>query len=168
MSDIRPASAGAQARIAVLTGDAEFEQLARTAFGGNGAVELNVVAGGLGRSESEPAIRGATAVLVDIDASHPEQVVALQALVARLGGSPPIVVVTQACSETVARRLLQIRVADFLVKPVSPDELVRACARVAQGAPNESTTEAQIFTFLPSAGGVGITTLAIQTAMLLL
>ena len=46
---------------------------------------------------------------------------------------PPVVVVTQAFDENVARALVQMRVADFLVKPVSPVELVRTCARVAKG-----------------------------------
>jgi len=59
-------------------------------------------------------------------------------------------------------------VADFLVKPVSPVELVRACARVAKSPATSETTEAQIFTFLPAVGGAGVTTLAVQTAMLLL
>jgi pilus assembly protein CpaE len=55
------------------------------------------------------------------------------------------------------------------VKPVQPLDLVRACARAAQGAKQGGgTTEAQIYTFLPAAGGVGLTTLAIETAMLLL
>jgi pilus assembly protein CpaE len=60
-------------------------------------------------------------------------------------------------------------VADFLVKPVAPVELVRTCARVAKAAPtNSETSEAQIFTFLPAVGGAGVTTLAVQSAMLLL
>ena len=63
---------------------------------------------------------------------------------------------------------MQMRVADFLVKPVSPVELVRACARVAKTPATSETTEAQIFTFLPAVGGAGVTTLAVQTAMLLL
>jgi pilus assembly protein CpaE len=54
------------------------------------------------------------------------------------------------------------------VKPVSPVELVRACARVAKARGDSDTTEAQIFTFLPAVGGAGVTTLAVQTAMLLL
>jgi pilus assembly protein CpaE len=45
---------------------------------------------------------------------------------------------------------------------------VRACARVAKAPANAETTEAQIFTFLPAVGGAGVTTLAVQTAMLLL
>ena len=63
---------------------------------------------------------------------------------------------------------MQARVADFLVKPVPPVELVRTCARVAKPPASAETTEAQIFTFLPAVGGAGVTTLAVQTAMLLL
>ncbi len=61
-----------------------------------------------------------------------------------------------------------MRVADFLVKPVQPAELVRACARVARAPAGKETKEAPIYTFLPAVGGAGVTTLAIQTAMLLL
>jgi pilus assembly protein CpaE len=78
-------------------------------------------------------------------------------------------VVTQAFDESVARALMQMRVADFLVKPVSPVELVRTCARVAKGPVNNTeATESQIYTFLPAVGGAGVTTLAVQSAMMLL
>src|SRR5579872_544846 len=63
---------------------------------------------------------------------------------------------------------MQMRVADFMVKPVPPVELVQTCARVAKKPANTETSEAQIFTFLPAVGGAGVTTMAVQTAMLLL
>jgi pilus assembly protein CpaE len=78
------------------------------------------------------------------------------------------VVVTQGFDAAVARRLMQMHVADLLEKPVSPVELVRTCARVAKPQTSAAATEAQIFTFLPAVGGAGVTTLAVQTAMLLL
>ncbi len=92
---------------------------------------------------------------------------AMARLMTRTGGWPPVVVVTQAFDAEVARTLIQMRVSDFLVKPVSPVELVRTCARVANPVTTE-TTEAEIYTFLPAVGGAGVTTLAIQTALLLL
>ncbi len=62
-----------------------------------------------------------------------------------------------------------MRVADFLVKPVEPIDLVRACARVSKGnGGGAEPTEAKIYTFLPAVGGAGVTTLAVQTAMILL
>jgi pilus assembly protein CpaE len=80
-----------------------------------------------------------------------------------------VIAVTQSFDADLARTLLQMRVADFLVKPVEPVDLVRACARVAQSPTGaEQQKEAQIYTFLPAVGGAGVTTLAVQTAMILL
>jgi pilus assembly protein CpaE len=155
-------------RLAALTADAEFEQLVRATFGNNAQIELSVVKGTIIDEGSKLDIREATVVIVDLDAQRQDELVALHRLANRLGGTPPLVVVTQAFDQTVVRKLLQIRIADFLVKPVAPLDLVRACARAAKGAAGEDTIEAQIYTFLPAAGGVGVTTLAIQTALSLL
>jgi pilus assembly protein CpaE len=167
MLDGRPTTTASQMRIAAITGDPEFERLARTTFAGNAQVELILSTGGLAQVKGRADFADAGVVLADLDADRPEEVLALQALAARLGGSPPIVVVTRAFNETLARRLVQFRIADFLVKPVEPTELMRACAR-ASHSHGDNATEAQIFTFLPAAGGVGLTTLAIQTAMILM
>ena len=93
---------------------------------------------------------------------------ALQGFMGKIGAWPPVIVVTQTFDAEVARTLMQMRVADFLVKPVPPIELVRACARVVKAPAASETKEAKIYTFLPAVGGAGVTTLAIQTAMLLL
>ena len=99
----------------------------------------------------------------------PGEMQALERLMARIGAWPPVIVVTQSFDATVARTLLQMRVADFMVKPVSPVELVRTCARVAKSATaSAEATESEIYTFLPAVGGAGVTTLAVQTAMMLL
>src|SRR5215471_8219874 len=168
MLDGRSSAVANHVRIAVVSGDAEFERLVRTTFGGNPQIELDVTASSLAACKGKLDLGDAKVVLIDIDPDRQDEVVALQTLAARLGGGPPIVVVTKAFNETVARRLVQIRIADFLVKPVEQMELVRACARAAQSQPSETVTEAQIYTFLPAAGGVGLTTLAIQTAMMLM
>jgi pilus assembly protein CpaE len=77
------------------------------------------------------------------------------------------VAVTTGFDAETARRLVQMKVADFVVKPVPAVELVRTCARVARPVGAEAA-EAQIYTFIPAVGGAGVTTLAIQTALLLL
>jgi pilus assembly protein CpaE len=152
--------------VAVLTADPAFEQSVSATFGASGAIELRVVRGTVAGVENF-ATDGATVVVVDLDAARPEEMVALEHMMLQIGISPPVVVVTQSFDAEVARRLLQMRVADFLVKPVQPIELVRTCARVARSAVAESK-EAQIYTFIPAVGGAGVTTLAIQTALLLL
>jgi pilus assembly protein CpaE len=155
-------------RVVILTPDADFEASARTTFSASAQIDLHVVKGTLPAAAEKLDVQGATVVVIDLDANREEEMQALQAFIACVGAWPPVVVVTQAFDENVARTLLQMRVADFLVKPVAPVTLVSACARVAKAPATNEAKEAQIYTFLPAVGGAGVTTLAIQTAMLLL
>ena len=154
--------------VVVLTADQDFASQARQTFGASEQITLRLVSGTLPLLEDSLEAAGATVVVVDLDTSRPEEMQALDRLMTRIGSWPPVVVITQAFDESVARTLLQMRVADFLVKPVPPVELVRTCAHVAKSASQQETTEAQIFTFLPAVGGAGVTTLAVQSAMMLL
>jgi len=164
----RPNIGSNKTRVAALTVDPEFEQLVRATFGNNSQIELSVVKGSVVDEGGKFDAGESTVVIVDLDAQRQDELTALHRLANRLGGSPPLVAVTQGFDQTVARKLLQIRIADFLVKPIDPIDLVRACARAAKGARGEDAIEAQIYTFLPAAGGVGVTTLAIQTSLSLL
>ncbi len=151
----------------VLTADDGFEEQARATFGTSAQIGLDVIKGKLsGREQID--VDGATVVVADIDAGDDAELEALDRLVTHIGNWPPVVVITQNFAESVARRLMQIRVADFMVKPVSPVELVQTCARVAKKPAAAEAAEAQILTFLPAVGGAGVTTLAVQSAMLLL
>jgi pilus assembly protein CpaE len=150
-----------------LTADPAFADLVRSVFGANAGIDLQVVNGGL--AAAEPAsLDGADVVIADLDAERESHIRALQDIAARFGGAPPLVVVTNLFNEPLARLLLQIRVADFLVKPASPMDLVRACGRITQAAPQSRAADAKIYSFFPAAGGVGVTTLAIEAAMQLM
>ena len=167
----RQHSAMGKSQVVVLTADAAFEEQARATFGTSQQIGLTVVSGTIGTMGESLLLDQATVAVIDLDASMPGEMEALERLMARIGTWPPVIVVTQSFDETVARTLLQMRVADFMVKPVSPVELVRTCARVtttATATANAEKTESEIYTFLPAAGGVGVTMLAVQTAMLLL
>jgi pilus assembly protein CpaE len=164
----RSHSPAGKTQVVVLTADAQFEAQAQQTFGASNQIALRVVAGALATLESELDFADATVAVIDLDAGRNDEMAALERLMARAASWPPVVVVTQTFDENVARTLLQMRVADFLVKPVSPVELVRTCARVAKGQTSSEQTEAQIYTFLPAVGGAGVTTLAVQTAMMLL
>src|SRR4051812_11705348 len=164
----RSSSSAGKTQVVVLTADPGFEEQARLTFGASEQISLTVVSGRLSELEGKFEVEGATVAVIDLDAAEKEEMPALERLMARSGVRTPVVAITQAFDETVARALVQMRVADFLVKPVSPVELVRTCARVAKGAQTTETTEAKIYTFLPAVGGAGVTTLALQSAMLLL
>ncbi len=163
----RSMTPGGQTRVVVLTADDGFEQSVRATFGASAQIDLEVVKGGLSGRDSID-VDGATVVVADLDAGDEAELEALERIVAGIGPGSPVVAVMPTLDGAVVRRLMQMRVADFLVKPVPAVELVRACARVAKAPTNTETTEAQIFTFLPAVGGAGVTTLAVQTAMLLL
>src|SRR5690242_532781 len=104
-------------KVVVLTTDAEFEQSARTTFGGSTGIELALARGGLA-AHAGLDLGDAAVVIADLDAPRADDFQALQRLATRLGGRQSVVVVTQAFNEAVARQLLQVRVADFLIKPV--------------------------------------------------
>jgi pilus assembly protein CpaE len=159
-------SAG-KTRVQLLTGDAEFEQLARSIFEAAGdQIELSV-AGAPGDTDRAVLDSMATVALIDLDAASLDRLDALQKMMAAPGHRPPVVAILHEFNQDIVRRLLQMRIADFLVRPVSPVELVRACARVTQ-TPTGERREADIVTLLPAVGGAGVTTLAIQTALILL
>jgi pilus assembly protein CpaE len=164
----RSNSSAGKTQVVVLTADPGFEEQARLTFGASEQISLTVVSGTLSDLEGKLDVEGATVVVIDLDAANMEEMPALERLMARIGARTPVVAITPAFDETMARALVQMRIADFLVKPVSPVELVRTCARVAKGAQPTETTEANIYTFLPAVGGAGVTTLAVQSAMMLL
>jgi len=155
-------------RVEVLTVDSEFERSMRDTFAIGGKIDLGLINGTVLACEEALGREGVTVVVVDMDAADEKEMAALERLATRLAGWPPIVVVTPSFDKDVARRLVQMRVADFLVKPVQPIELVRTCARVVQAPKGADQAEAEIYTYIPAIGGAGVTTLAIQTALLLL
>src|SRR5579863_1951462 len=163
----RSPTPASQTRVVVLTADAAFEDSVRATFSASSQISLDVVKGRLAEHD-DIDVAGATVVVADLDAGDETELQALESIVTGIVDGPPVVAVTQSFDAAVARRLTQMRVADFLAKPVPPVELVRTCARVAKPQASAETTEAQIFTFLPAVGGAGVTTLAVQTAMLLL
>ena len=91
------------------------------------------------RGEIQEADCGA--VIIDMDAARLEEIEALQRITRRLEGRAPIVVVTQEFNAAAVRILVQLQVADFLVKPMTTADLVRSCIRALQGPGREENTE---------------------------
>ncbi len=153
----------------VLVGtDAAFFKGVGAAFGPAKALSLNVVAESIEEAARRPELETAAVIVVDIDAHRRESLVALQGLMARTGGAIPVIVLTDSFDDALARWFLQIRVSDFLRKPVEPKEVLRACIRALRATDSLPEEQGRILSFIGAAGGVGTTTLAIESAMLLL
>jgi pilus assembly protein CpaE len=163
----RSISPSAPPRVVVVTADKSFEDSVRATFGASAQIGLSVVKTKPSKS-IEIDFADATVLVVDLDAGDELELNALESMMRGIGEGTPVVAVTQNFDGATARRLLQMRVADLLVKPVPAVELVRSCARAAKATTSAEATEAQTFTFLSAVGGAGVTTLAVQTAMLLL
>jgi pilus assembly protein CpaE len=182
-----PSQPSSRIKVLALAADAEFEQSMRTLAGGAGRIEIDIVSGWPARTADGIAFNidvdiisdwsarapeefafDADVIVVDIDNEGPDSLATLQQLVVEVAGRLPIIAATRAFDADVGRRLMHLRIADFLLKPVTAADLMRACTRVLQVASAARKVEAEIFTFLPASGGVGVTTLAIQSALLLL
>lgn len=151
--------------IGLLTADAAFAEAVAATFAASSQIDLKREAGRLSGREADLDFSDTTIAIVDLDDAAEAEVVALQKLMLHARDWPPVIAVAKDFDASLARALVQAKVADFLVKPIPAVELVRACARLSK---RDSGADAQIYTLLPSAGGVGVTTLAIQTAMLLM
>ncbi|MER9327377.1 response regulator/pilus assembly protein [Mesorhizobium sp. M0488] len=151
-------------KILLVSTDGAFVQDTRTAFAASEVIQLSTVDKNLTELRGEIQETDFGAIIVDMDAARLDEIDALQRVMRRLEGKAPVVVVTQEFNAAAARILVQLKVADFLVKPITTADLVRSVVRALQGPGREENTESQIYTFMPAAGGVGTTTLALQTA----
>jgi pilus assembly protein CpaE len=154
-------------RILLASADKAFVQDARAAFAANPEIELVVVEKNVRELRGEIQESDCGAAIIDMDAAKLDEVEALQRITRRLEGRAPVLVVTQEFNAAAVRILVQLQVADFLVKPLTTADLVRSSLRALQGSGRDGNKESQIYTFMPAAGGVGTTTLTLETAFLL-
>jgi len=164
MSEGRSSDDRRKLRVALFSADPNFVATAQSMLKVNEVAGLSIVDRHVSGQSVEDDIRDATIVIVDVATSDQEDLSEFQHLLVRMGRDLPIIAVVDEFNEAVARKLVQMRAAEILVKPVAPVELLRACARIAP----TKCAESQIYTFLPVTGGVGTTTIAIQSALALL
>jgi len=155
---------GKARRIVLVSQDKAFVQEARAALTSSEAFEVAAIERNVLDLRGEIHEANGVAVIIDMDAARLDQIEALQRIIRRLEGKTPVIVVTQEFNAAAVRILVQLQVADFLVKPVTTADLVRSCLRALHGPGREENTESQIYAFMPAAGGVGNTTLALETA----
>lgn len=158
------AEKGKSRRIVIVSTDKAFAQDTRAAFSSSETIALVTVERSVMELRGEIQEADCAAAIIDMDVARLDEMEALQRIMRRLEGRLPVIVITQEFNAAAVRMLVQLQVADFLVKPVTTADLVRSCIRALQGPGREEHHESQIYAFMPAAGGVGTTTLALQTA----
>ncbi len=162
---------GSDTRVGVtlVTPDGELQERVRNEFAKHRSFDLVEVQGSLNESE-EQLYNGAlqSVIIVELDPENGEQLATLERLKESRLSDRPIIIVSEFLEETTVRRLLRMRVADWLPKISPASDIVRSCERALQISADEiRLPDADVYSFFPAAGGVGNSTLAIQCAMLL-
>ncbi len=151
----------------VLSRDKALIEALKAAVGQHQSVlTLHYIEGSIEEQLANINVGAYSLFVIDTCASTHEALQALQRLMTDLRGEKPVIVITETFDEIVARWLLQIRVTDFACKPINASELIKTCLGLVLTKSQSSERDANITTFLPAAGGVGITTLAIEAAFL--
>jgi pilus assembly protein CpaE len=153
--------------VTLVTPDREVERSLAVAFKNESRIALRTV-NGLLRNHVQEILsdEDSAAVIVEIDPENSDDLAALQKVREAEGGRVPVIVVTEKLYARTARQLLQLRVSDWIPKPLNAREVVQACER-AMRATHTADQAATCYVFVGAAGGVGATVLAIETAFLL-
>ena len=106
----------------------------------------------------------ASVLFVDLDPRQANQIGALESIIASVGTSVSVVVLSEDLGNDTARRLLHLRVADWLPRSAPTPDLLQACERAINAREAVGRTHvAKVYAFYPAMGGVGNSTLAVAT-----
>lgn len=154
------------ADVVLVSANRQLQERLRAAFKGLKRVEFRAIDGALADVMSQLEI-GPSVLIADLDGDPAAAIAAIENLRRhRFDGS--ILAVSDTLDEASVRALLHFRIADWLPASAPGEQIVQACERAlhVKRRPNR-TTPLECISFVPAAGGVGTTTLAIQTAFLL-
>jgi pilus assembly protein CpaE len=152
--------------VVLVSTNRELQERLRAAFKGLNRVEFRAIDGALSHVTSHLS-NGPAVLIADLDGDPAAAIAAIENL-RRHRFDGPILAVSDTLDEASVRALLHFRIADWLPASAPGEQIVQACERAltVKRRPNR-TTPLECISFLPAGGGVGNTTLAIQTAFLL-
>ncbi len=158
-----------QRDILLVTQDVELTEKLRSGFNEKNHFAFRSLKGtvteidGLTSANSLPAV-----VIIDLKQATAEELGALERAKQTRFAKTPIIAVTSYLDQEIVRRLVQIRIDDWLPKETTFVDLYKSCERLARATiVDRRVREAVCYSFFPAAGGAGNTTLAIQTAFTL-
>lgn len=154
-------------KIVMVSADGELLRMAKGAIHSNDDQQFETMEKSIGQLGAEVRDFHCDVLAVDIDATSIEEFEQLQKIKRMVGGNVAIIVIAEAFSAAAARILIQLKVADFLVKPLQTSDFVRSINNALKNSGEETQVEPQFLSFMPASGGVGNTVLALETAAIL-
>lgn len=154
-------------RVALVSTDTALIAMAKGAIAGGSGLEFAVYETQLANVVMQLREQANDLLILDLDTSRVEEFEHLQKIKRMVGANCQIVVVTENFSPAAARILIQLRVQDFLVKPLQTSDFVRACNNALKRPGEDAQIEPQFLAFMPACGGVGSTVLALEAAQIL-
>ena len=106
-------------------------------------------------------------IVVELDSVEENELKGLDTLMQSRPTETPVVVISPSIDEEMVRLFLRLRVADWLRKPANPQELVQVCRRVVPSKDSVHGQQTKCYSFFGAHGGAGVTSLAVNTAILL-
>jgi pilus assembly protein CpaE len=157
----------AKKKLALVSSDAALVAMAKGAIRSTDELAFIAIEKNVKDIASEVRDAAADALIVDVDASNVQDFEALQKVKRMAGPNCTFLVVTSNFSPAAARILIQLKVHDFLIKPLQTSDFVRACNNLMKKPGEETQVEPQFLSFMPASGGVGTTTIALESAQIL-
>lgn len=164
---MRAASTGQSVKVQLITADAELGEHIEAALAMDRRFTLETVRSPAGARLAEKP-PGAAAVIIEINPDDAADLAALESFVNGQAAGPPVIVMSGKLSDGLARRLLRLRIADWLPKTCAAAELTQTIERALQSRESAGGKEhARCVAFYPALGGAGNTAIAIASALVL-
>lgn len=156
--------------VAILRSGEAGEALSQACTGMNGT-KVNVHVGKL--KDVKPGVdilRNPDVLLLDVNPRDADEVAQLQTILQSHFPTVPVVATAVEVTLQDIRQLMRLGVVDFIPQPFTRDDLAGAldhAATMRQSKGDSGEKRGNIITFLKAGGGVGATTLAVQSGCLL-
>jgi pilus assembly protein CpaE len=160
-------SRGKAATVALASTQPQLHDRLKAAFA-QSKFQFSSVQSGLSQLRSQLGAGARPAILIaDLQGNLDEAIAAIEDLRSS-NFSGAIITMSETLDEASVRGLLRLQITDWLPTDAEADTVIQACERASSTKRcAEHESQATCIAFLPAAGGVGTTTLAIQTAFLL-
>lgn len=158
----------AAADVLLISEDLELKSVIANGFVEKKHFILKTIKGAVSETENflnQEALPGV--LLLDLKTAGAEDLAALERIKRGAYADIPVIAISSFLDHEIVRRLVQIKVDDWLPKDAPFIDLYRSCERLyRKPAAQKLNKDATCYTFVPASGGAGTTTLAIETAFI--